>query len=350
MDGLYLIIYFAIMDIIRTLTSPFFIIIFLIILYQYYKLSKSENCISINKFSPFLSALNSAFYGAIGGVISTVAFIYLEVVVIPRDFMYIIIIAIILSFINTRFMCIAYGGSILSLLSILFGLPVGDTRDIMLIVSTLHIVESFLILLNGYKGKFAAFFEQRGQYVGGYNINRFWPLPFVIFVGDGLIRPVTLMAILSYGDFTLTFPRRKIIATSLILLLYSSILMILIKLNLPSIFSPIFALVGHEVIIHLNRLREESRLPIFTNPNKGVRVIDVSKNGIANDVGITIGDIVLSVNEASIYSYKDLEELERLSIETWRINYFSRKKGLRTEIYSGNKKSLGISVVPRELY
>lgn len=123
MNGLYLIIYFTIIDIIKTLISPFFMLIFLLILYQYYKLSKSEYSISINKFSPILSALNSTFYGAIGGIISTIAFIYLEVVVIPMDFMYIIVIAIVMSFINPRFMCIAYGGSIVCLASIILGFP-----------------------------------------------------------------------------------------------------------------------------------------------------------------------------------------------------------------------------------
>lgn len=350
MYGLYLIIYFTIIDIIKTLISPFFMLIFLIIWYQYYKLSKSEYCISINKFSPLLSALNSTFYGIIGGIISTVAFIYLEVIVVPTDFMYIIVIAILLSFINTRFMCIAYGGSIICLISIIFGFPTIDTTDIMLVVATLHIVESILILFNGYRGKFPAFFEQRGEYVGGYNINRFWPLPFVIFIGDGLIRPVTLMAILSYGDFTLTFPRRKIVATSIVLFLYSSLLMVIIKLNLAPIVPPIVALIGHEFIIYINKMREKSRIPMFTNTKQGVRVIDISKRGIAKDIGISIGDIILTINEVTVNSSKDIEEIESLNNINWRINYFNMNKGLSTKLYQGNKKTLGISVVPRGLY
>src|SRR5690606_10902837 len=143
--------YFTLIDIINTLVSPFFIAIFLIIIYQYYKIDKSDYGLSINKNSALYKSINSTFYGVFGGFLSTIAFIYLEVVVVPKDFMYILTTAIVLSLISPRLMCFAYGGSIISLLSIMINFPRIDTRDIMLVVATLHIVESLLILINGYK-------------------------------------------------------------------------------------------------------------------------------------------------------------------------------------------------------
>ena len=350
MNGLYLIMYFTLIDIINTLVSPFFIAIFLIIIYQYYKIDKSDHGLAINKKSALAKSINSSLYGILGGFLSTIAFIYLEVVIVPKDFMYILTTAIVLSMISPRLMCFAYGGSIISLLSIIINFPRISTRDIMLVVATLHIVESLLIFLNGYKGKLPIFYEYEGEFAGGFNINRFWPIPFVIFVGDGLIKPMTLMAILAYGDFTTSYPRRKTIVTSIVLLLYSLTLLFLAKSNINALIPPIFALFGHEFIIRLNESIEKNRHPIFTATTTGVRVMEVSKNGIAKDIGIKTGDIILSINEAVIKDERDIAEIERLNNYILKINYFDRKKGLTIKTYRGNKKTLGISVVPRVLY
>ncbi len=350
MNGLYLIMYFTLIDIVNTLVSPFFIAIFLIIIYQYYNLNKSDYGLSINKKSALSKAINSSLYGIFGGFLSTIAFIYLEVVIVPKDFMYILTTAIVLSLINPRFMCFAYGGSILSLFSLVFNFPKIETKDIMLVVATLHIVESLLIFLNGYKGKIPVFYEHKGEYVGGFNINRFWPIPFVIFVGDGLIKPMTLMAILAYGDFTTSYPRRKTIITSIVLLAYSFILLSLTKANINPLIPPIFALIGHEFILSSNEIMEKKKSPVFTTTLNGVRVMEVAKNGIAKDIGIETGDVILSINEAIIKDEKDIAEIESLDNSILKIHYFNRKKGLTTKNYRGNKKTLGVSIVPRVMY
>ena len=350
MYGLYQIMYFTLIDIFNTLLSPFFILIFFIIFYQYYKLGKSEYSLSINKFSALNMTVNSTIYGIFGGFISTILFIYLEVAIIPKDFMYILTIAILLSLIDQRFMCFAYGGSIVSLLSIFLGYPKIDTRDIMLVVATFHLVESLLISFNGFKGHSSAYFEHKGEYVGGYNINRFWPIPFVIFIGDSLIKPITMMAIIAYGDFTVSYPRRKTIHTSVILFCYSLLLLFIIKNAKEPYVSPIFALLGHEFIVQINGIVEKNKVPIFTTSNRGVRVIDVYKKGIAKELGIIAGDIIISINEVIVYSEKDLLEIEELTNRIIRVNYFNKKEGIITKTYKGNKKTLGISIVPRVLY
>lgn len=347
MYGLYQIMYFTLIDIINTVLSPFFIAIFFIILYQYYKIGKSEYSLSINKSSFLLNTLNSTIFGIFGGVISTVTFIYLEVVIVPLDFMYIFTAAIVLAFINPRFMCFAYGGGLVCLLSLIIGIPKIQVTDIMTIVAGFHMVESLLILLNGYKGINPAYFEHKDDYVGGFNINRLWAIPFVVFIGDGLIKPIALMAILSYGDFTLAHPRRKTIFTSILMFFYSILLLYIIRRQSYAIIAPLFAIIGHEFIIHLNRIIEKSRTPIFTNSKKGVRVIDIHKHGIANEIGINIGDVIISINENGINNEKDIQEIENLRIGIIKIKYFNKTKGLITKKYEGNKKSLGIAIVPR---
>lgn len=347
MYGLYQIMYFTIIDIINTLISPFFIAIFLVIYYQYYTLSKSNHNLSVSKSSPLLKAINSSIFGILGGFISTIAFIYLEVTIVPKDFMYILTVAIVLSLINPRLMCVAYGGSIICLISYLTGYPAINPIDIMLIVATLHIVESVLILINGFKGKSPAYFELNGDFVGGYNINRYWPIPFVIFVGDGLIKPMTLMAILVYGDYTISYPAKKTILTSFFMFIYSTIMLILIKTTNNVLIAPLYALVGHEIIVQLNIILEKKRIPVFTNSTRGVRIIEVSKKGIARELGISAGDLIISINDIVVKDTKDIVEIEGLKNKALRISYFSKKKGFVTKTYKGNKKALGISIVPR---
>ncbi len=350
MDGLYQIMYFTVIDIKNTLISPFFIAIFFIIFYQYYSLENTGHTQITKWYIPAIKAINSSLFGLMGGFLTTIAFIYLEVSVVPRDFIYIIFTSIILTLIDPRFMCIAYSGSIISILSILIHFPVRITEDIMLIVATLHIVESILIFINGYMGRSIAYFEKGNDIVGGFNINRFWPIPFVIFIGDGLIRPITLMSVLAYGDYTFSYPGRKTIITSLILLIYSTTLLMLIKLTNNPLIPPIFSLIGHELIVHINIFYEKNKSPIFTNVDRGLRVIEVSKKGIAKSLGISTGDIILSINDILINEYKDLLEIENFSNGYMRVNYFSKRKGLVTKTYNGHKKTLGVVSVPRAVY
>mgnify|MGYP000881332914 CR=1 FL=1 len=104
------------------------------------------------------------------------------------------------------------------------------------------------------------------------------------------------------------------------------------------------------IIINVNGTLEKRRIPIFTNAFRGVRVIDVNRQGIANEIGIGIGDVILNINETEINSEKDLLEIENLRIGINKIKYFNKNKGLVTKKYKGNKKTLGIATVPRAIY
>lgn len=256
MYGLYQIMYFTLIDIKKAVCSPFFIVINLIIFYQYYQIAKSSNLTSIYAIK---HTIITAILGMFGGFVATILFIYLEVKIIPLDFMYILIFAILLSLKDTRFMCLSYGGSLLTILSLIIGFPRVNARDVMNVVGVLHLIESMLILINGNDGKTPDVFPVDGNIVGGFNMNRFWAIPFVIFIGDSLIRPITLMAILNYSDFTLGMPRRKILLTSFTLFVYSSIILFLIYMGINLILVAIYTIVFHEIIIHGNRKFENLR-------------------------------------------------------------------------------------------
>lgn len=349
MYGLYQIVYFTIIDILNTLKSPFFIIVFSIICFQYYQISKIEKKYLGYKKSILLKSLVSTFFGILGGIITTVAFLYLGVVAIPMDYMYILFVVIVLSFFNPRFMCFSYGGSIASLSSLILGFPKIEISQVMSVVAVLHMVESLLILVDGWKNKLPTYFERKNSTVGGYTMNRFWPVPFVIFIGDGLIHPITLMAILSYGDFSIsTFPKRKAAKTSLVLFIYSVILLYIAKTVDNLFVAPIFALLGHEYIILSNKRKELKKQPIFIPLDKGVRVLGIIPGTIAHKVGIKIGDIILRINGVEVNNEKDLEDFMKVDFTRLKIEYFNMKSGLNTRNYYGKKKPLGLIIVPRD--
>lgn len=349
MSGLYQIVYFTIIDILNTLKSPFFIIVLVIIYSQYYKIGKMEKEVFGYKKYAVIKLIISIIFGAFGGVITTVIFLYLGVAIIPKDFMYILIAAIGLSFINPRYMCFAYGGAIVSLCSLIFGYPKIQISQVMSVVAVLHIVESLLILLDGSKSKLPIFLETKDLLVGGFNMNRFWPIPFVIFIGDGWIKPVTLVAILSYGDYSISsYPSKKIIKTSMTLFLYSIILLYISRTAEYLFLPPLFALFGHEYIILRNKSREDKKEPLFKSPNRGVKVLEIIPNSIAHKLNIKMGDILLKINGVEVNNNKDLEDIMIIRTNKITIEFFNIKSGLTIKEYCGKRKSLGLIIVPRD--
>lgn len=349
MYGLYQILYFTIIDIMNTFKSPFFILVLTVIYLQYYKIGKLEKENLGYRRSPFSKLVISTIWGVLGGIITTIIFIYMGIVAIPLEFMYILTVSIVLSLINTRFMCFSYGGSVISLVSLLFGFPKIHISQVMSIVAVLHIVESLLIFFDGKSSLLPIFIESNDRIIGGFNMNRFWPIPFVIFIGDSLIHPITLIAILNYGDYSVTsYPKRKVIKTSIILFLYSIILLYISKNVDNQYIPPLFALFGHEFIILQNKFIEEKKIPIFTPLNKGVKVVYVEPKSIAFKLGVKIGDVVLKINGLETNNNKDLDHIMKISSNSYKILLFNRKKGLYNKEYKGNKKTLGLIVVPRD--
>lgn len=335
MYGLYRIVLFTIFDILKGLASPFFIFVFSTIYFQYYK--KTE--------APLKAAVISLLYGLVGGAIVTVALIYLEIYIIPLEYIYILIISILLSMIDSRFICFSYGGSLLSLISLVFHYPKINISELMIVISLLHAIEGVLILINGSSQKMFNIFNIKGQIKDGYEFNRFWPIPFVVFIGDTMIKPFLLFAILSYGDFTIRrFPKRKTLETSLMLLLYSSILFTITIISPYKFIGPIFSLLGHELIIFINKYRERANLGPLKSIIKGVDVIDISSKGIGKELGIKAGDIIVRVNHYHVKNKKDFIELSQRNFKRVKIEYFNHKKGLVKKKYRGKKNSLGIEI------
>lgn len=356
MNLLLQIIYFSIYNILSTLKSPLFWVVVVIVFLQYRKIGEMEKGI-LGKYkkSPFFNTLISTFYGLIGGVLGSVIFIYFDVSVNPKDFLLILPLAILLSIFNSRFICFSYAGGIISLISLIFGWPEINVIGIMFVVGVLHLVESFLILLDGTRNKTPIFMERQGEIIGGFTMNRFWPVPFIIFVNNGYMLPITILAVLGYGDFSLSsYPKEKSRETASFLFSFSLILIIFARLSMDfylfKYIAAIFSPLGHEIIIMIGRKKEENGKCIFTATEHGLRVLDTLPNSIGKKIGLNSGDIILSVNGKKIDSKRDIEEILYFRPKCIELSVFDIRKGYVSKEYNSNEggiNNLGIITVSR---
>ena len=170
--------------------------------------------------------------------------------------------ALLLMLIQQRFVFCVCGG-VLSVLHLVFGFPQGfSVAQVMALVAVLHLIEALLIYLTGSIYLFPVYVSNpRGEVVGGFNLQKFWPLPLVVFfaglypdpevlkglidmpdwwplikagfsgVGDGnevVYSMLAVPAVLGYGDIaTTTTPREKTRRTAGELAGFSVILLLL---------------------------------------------------------------------------------------------------------------------------
>lgn len=348
------IVYQSLYNVLSTFKSPFFWIVLVFIFFQYRKIGKIEKEI-LGRYKKALvyNVLISTIFGLIGGIFASIIFAYLGTTINLKNFYFIFPLSIILSFINPRYICFSYSGGIISLLSLIFGYTHIQVSEIMLLVGVLHLVESFLILADGRNGHMPIFMEKQGEIIGGFTMNRFWPVPFSIFLNKNQIYPVTIMAILGYGDFALVnYPEDKSKKTAGMLTVFSLVLMFLAQLSakyyvfkyIAAIYSPL----AHELIILIGKSEEENGKYIFAPTEHGLKILDVLPNGVGKKVGLKSGDILLSINGYRTYNEEDIRYILKFRPKTIKIKLLHRKQGLKSKEYKDYKNgvsNLGIVVV-----
>ena len=216
-----------------------------------------KQIIGVNKESTFLRVLKSSAIGIIGGLIGSVIIMLLGITISAGDFWYIVVLAVLLMLIHPRFICFSYAGGIIAILNLTVGYPKVNVPSIMAIVAVLHMIESFLILVDGDTTKIPIFIERNNRIVGGFNMLKFWPIPFIVLIAQtqtitsgGLTLtdwwPIIdisdalplgkklvffmagVIAALGYGDIAVTeHPKKKARNSAKNLFIYSCILLVL---------------------------------------------------------------------------------------------------------------------------
>lgn len=375
----------GIITILTIIRSPIYWIVILLVFIQYKRINKMEKKIlGINRESIYITMLKVALLGLLGGLIGSLAIVMLGISIDANDFKYIFILAIILMLIHPRFICFSYSGGIISILALTIGYPRVNVSSIMAIVAILHLIESFLILIDGDSLKLPIYIERDNMIVGGFNLMRFWPIPFIVLVlvaqpnsGIGL-KPsewwpifkspnssltysslaylmAGIIAVLGYGDTAVTdYPRNKTKASFKNLLLFSCVLLTLAiastYIKELKIIAALFSPIAHEVIIQYGRKKEREGKPVFIPPRRGIKILDTLPKGWAAKIGLKPGDIILSLNGFYVNSKEEVNSILYYRPKYILIDYLNTEGSIVTKELRNNKngiKSLGILSIPR---
>lgn len=325
-------------------------------------------------------------HGILGGMLATAVFVLLGISLSAVGIWYLWLLAIALMFIHPRFLCFSYGGGLLALSSILVGWPRIDVPALMALIAVLHMVEAVLIYASGGDGATPMFVrEADGRVVGGFVIQKFWPVPFVALVG-ALVAPEVIqstpavsmpqwwpiiapmdshavgmeyayalfpvVAALGYSDVSVTaLPRQKARRTAWNLMAYSiGLLLLAIAAQWGTPFAlaaAVFSPVAHEWVIRRSRHIEEKGKSVFTG--EATMVLDVHPYSPAARAGLQTGDVIRTVNGIPVHSREALAQ----AMEPWSFhtvfeveNVFTGEK--RTLTCTEKLPPLGVVLVPHE--
>lgn len=318
-----------------------FIFFLFIIFYQYKKNAYMQESAYGRIKTPVSSLMiTSAMFGIAAGMLVSVPAVLLGISVSSdMGLQYVLLVSLLLMLIDPRFICFSYSGGIVSLAGLIFGIKSIDATGIMILVGLLHLLESILVYFDGYKGAVPVLLRRDdGSVVGGFSMQRFWPIPLamIMFAGlnikstagavvtpgwwpiikpylnppqlkDAMFTAMPVAAMLGYGEFTSSStPVQKCRRTSLKLACFS---IVLVALSFASSFvfafkyiAAIFAPVGHEALIIWERRNEQLGEPIFQSGKFGVKVLDTVPDGPADKMGIMPGDRIVSINSRPVMS------------------------------------------------
>ncbi|HAA90167.1 MAG: PDZ/DHR/GLGF domain-containing protein [Thermoanaerobacterales bacterium 50_218] len=366
------------------LTSPFFWLVVILIWLQYQKMQKSKEALFGVRHPVFPVVAAAIGYGIIGGLVGSLLMVFFGVSISGLGIGYLWLLAIFLMLINPRFLCFSYAGGILALFSLITGHPKVDIPSLMGLVAILHLVESVLILISGHIDPLPVYVRNYfGQVVGGFNLQKFWPIPLAVMAtfvnlppeagGEiirmpdwwPLIRPwgewgsaeviygiFPVVAALGYGEVALTrLPREKTRHSALNLSVFSLILLGLAVVAshfpqlavLPALFSPL----GHEAVIYIGRNSELKGPSRFVAPGRGVMVLDVIRGSPADRVRLRPGDVILSIDHFSVNSRVELAQVLALAGSSFELEYVSGQTHLvRLQVYRRSGEPLGVIPVP----
>ena len=365
--------------------EPAFWIILAFIGMQYWQAKRSQQkMFGANVYSLRHQIVLAGFYGTLGGVLASFLLTIVGVTLNNLGFNYIWPLALLLTFINTRFLCFAYAGGIVAVSSILFGWPNVNVPQVLALVAILHVTESLLIAIGGRYSALPLFIKrQNGQVVGAFTLQNFWPMPLVLLVaaavpiGDNpvavkmadwwpmiplamdppegqkwIYAMMPVVAALGYTDMAVTsLPHKRRLESALHLGIYSIVLLVLALLSakytwlqiIPALICPL----GHELLIQMDNRRETEGEPLFVPPANGVMVLDTVLDTPARKIGLKTGDIIYSLAGMNVNCGSDLAEAIAFAPPEFNIAYEREgKRQQRMMKFLKGERRLGIILVP----
>jgi hypothetical protein len=372
--------------------EPIFWMIIALVAYQYWQLQKSQKrMFGVCGFSLTQQVMLAVLLGSIGGILGSFLLTLVGINVDQLGLAYIWPVAILLMMINMRFLCFAYAGGLVALSKVLFGWPMVDVSQVLVLVAVLHITESILIGISGYYGSMPVILRRKnGQLVGAFNLQNFWPLPLFLMSAVAIpelkvpesvlgmpdwwpllpvqgVLPeghiwmyamVSVVAALGYTDIAVaSSPQIRRRKSSLHLGLYSIVLLTLALLSVHykwlQAVAAMVSFLGHEMLIQLDSRQELESPPRYVPPVEGLMVLDTVVDTPAQKNGIKTGDTLLKLHNMAINTKEQLAEAISLAPAAFVVEILRNGKIIeRKIIFSNGQRMLGVILVPEgnELY
>jgi len=329
--------------VLETILDPLFLVIIVLVALQYRRVANlRQTFFGVKTGGVWRDTLVATGYGVIGGIVGGYLIVLVGLTLTGTGLVYLLPLAVLLMLINPRFLCFAYAGGLLSLASLMFGYPPVNVPQVTALVAALHFVESLLIFLSGHMGAVPAFIRlPGGQVVGGFTLQKFWPIPIVALTVAGtmvpgtelvempewwpLIKPavpgdpeklvftlIPLVAGLGYADLATTrTPAAKSRTAAFYLAGYSLVLFALAVAagHMPYVAwaAALFSPLGHELTIYLGKQTELTGRPLYTPRPEGVMVLDVLPRSPAWYAGVRSGDIICEVDGVRVFDRASLQ-------------------------------------------
>ena len=384
-------------------TAP---MIFIIIALAVFLYSKNKKIIYMQKLicggsvnSCMELTLSQLVLGVIGGCVGSII-LCMAGVVFENSYTIVLIflVSIILLNIKPKFICFSYSGAVIGCISIFIELleKMGiyiensqyfkvDIMPLMMFVGIMHIVEGFLVMLDGHRGAVPVFGEKDGKIFGGYSLRRYWTVPIIMITTSSLNNsvfnssvvyeipnwwasiPYMNMAVIGsavglmllnffgvIGYSSVTFTRNKhekAVLSGCFIAAFGVVLTIVSQLAslgiIGQIIVVILAPIGHELIFKLQSMDENRREPKFISNTNGLAVLETAEDSVLKEHGIEIGSRILSVNNQKVSSEQDIYSAIKENLYNAVIEIMD-SKGFIKEIKFRHKKNsrLGIVVVP----
>lgn len=351
---------FVLLHMLSHIMNPIFWLVIALIAFQYRRIIKTnEHFFGLRQGKWWQDTLHATGLGIVGGVFGSFVMVFVGLTLSGSGLQYIWPVAILLLLIDPRFICFAYAGGILAFTSLVFGWPQISVPQVLALVAILHMVESVLIYVSGHLGAVPAYIRTGERVVGGYILQRFWPIPIVALLILGQDVPVTgqvnmpdwwplikpaldvppesliyvlfpVVAGLGYGDVVAArTPKQKAGISAKNLFLYSVILLVLAvladKYYIVGVMGALFSPLGHEMLIYLGKRMELTDSPNYVPVHHGLKLLDVIPGTPAWRVGLRSGDVIIELNDLPVRNKASMEYLLQYTNGQVEIAYFSQQ-------------------------
>ncbi|WP_297417704.1 signal protein PDZ [Clostridium sp.] len=347
--------------------------------------------------------LSQLVLGIIGGSIGSLILTSLGVVFSENSgIVYLFIISILLMFIKPRLICFAYSGAVLGAVSIIIRFiskfipqilnsTILDVDILYLIVfiGVFHIIEGFLVIIDGDRGAVPVFTNKDRKILGGYALKRYWVLPIAIMlalninnmgtsyqtefvqspdwwplisspsglslIGSSIISIFPFYTILGYSSITFTRTKReKAISSGCHILVYGITLIIAAQIarlgTLGELFAVGFMPLCHEFMLKIQAKSEEKRMPKFISDEEGLTILEVSPNSMVREFNVRIKDKLVSVNNKSVNSEAEVYSILKENLYNAVLKIKDSKGNIKDIEFRHNKSTrLGLLLVPRNV-